>query len=206
MIAILVLTIAGLPLGIALSVSQPYYVVGSNGQVSMHCIFKTKIQPQEMQVSLYKGLYGKERICSTSVNISSSQLETNERVHCRANVSNGRVDLTIFGLKGEDTDIYRCRVDIIFPPPYLRQFGNGTLVYIPESPDCPTSKTEARIQEKPEITPVQTPTSNLFLLCAILIITTLILILQVIIMILSPSKSSHVPQIVPQKNEYSNFW
>ncbi|KAG9271562.1 T-cell-specific surface glycoprotein CD28-like [Astyanax mexicanus] len=130
----------------ALSVSQPYYVVGSNGQVSMHCIFKTKIQPQEMQVSLYKGLYGKERICSTSVNISYSQLETNERVHCRANVSNGRVDLTIFGLKGEDTDIYRCRVDIIFPPPYLRQFGNGTLVF-PILPSISLSKNTLKYRD-----------------------------------------------------------
>lgn len=84
-----------------------------------------------MQVSVYKGLYGEERICSAYVNISNPYIKTTGRVYCRGNVSTGKVDLDIFGLKGEDTDLYRCQVNFIFPPPYISKFGNGTLVYIP---------------------------------------------------------------------------
>uniref|UniRef100_A0A671K777 Immunoglobulin V-set domain-containing protein n=1 Tax=Sinocyclocheilus anshuiensis TaxID=1608454 RepID=A0A671K777_9TELE len=29
-----------------------------------------------------------------------------------------------------DTDLYRCEIEILFPPPYLRTVGNGTIVYI----------------------------------------------------------------------------
>ncbi|XP_072541181.1 T-cell-specific surface glycoprotein CD28 [Salminus brasiliensis] len=206
MIAILVLMIVGLPLRNALSVSQPYYVVGSQGQVSLHCIYKTTTQPEKMQVSLYKGQYGHERICSASVNMSDPHLETKETVNCSGSVSKDRVELTVFGLKGVDTDLYRCRVEIIFPPPYLSKYGNGTLVYIPESPDCPTERTEARIQDKPESTPIQPPSLTLILLCAILITTTIVLILQVMNIILIPPKSSLVPQKVPQKGDYRNFW
>ncbi|KAL6484564.1 hypothetical protein MHYP_G00066090 [Metynnis hypsauchen] len=204
MIAILVTVILGIPLGNAFSVSQPYYVVGSQGEASLHCTFN--IKPKEMKVSLYKGMYGEERICSANVNMSEPHIVTDGKVHCRGNVSKGRVDLTVFGLKGEDTDLYRCQVEIIFPPPYLSKFGNGTLVYIPETPDCPTEHTEARIQDNPEITPIQSPSLPLILICAVLITTTIILILQVINMIMMPPKSNHVPQIVPQKGNYMNFW
>ncbi|KAI4874066.1 hypothetical protein NFI96_018469 [Prochilodus magdalenae] len=204
MIAILVTVILGIPLGNALIVSQPYYVVGSQGQASLHCTFDIKRHPEEMKVSLYKGMYGENRICTASVNTSEPHIMTDGGVHCKGNVSKGRVDLTIFGLKGEDTDLYRCQVEIIFPPPYLSRIGNGTLVYIPETPDCPTEHTQARIQDNPEITPMQNPSLPLILICAVLITTTIILILQVMSMMLAPSRSS--PQIIPQKGDYKNFW
>lgn len=115
----------------AFNVSQPYYAVGGQGQVSLQCIFNTMSQPEEMQVSIYKGKYGEERICSAYVNITNPHIETSGRTYCKGNVSKGKVDLTIFGLRGEDTDLYRCRVEVIFPPPYISKFGNGTLLYIP---------------------------------------------------------------------------
>uniref|UniRef100_A0A673NKD7 Immunoglobulin V-set domain-containing protein n=1 Tax=Sinocyclocheilus rhinocerous TaxID=307959 RepID=A0A673NKD7_9TELE len=31
---------------------------------------------------------------------------------------------------GNDTDLYRCKIEILFPPPYLRTVGNGTIFYI----------------------------------------------------------------------------
>lgn len=111
--------------------SQPYYAVGEQGQVSLHCTINTKTQPDEMRVSVYKGMFGEERICSAYVNISNPHIETNGRVYCRGNVSKGKVDLTIFGLIGKDTDLYRCQIEFMFPPPYISKIGNGTLVYIP---------------------------------------------------------------------------
>ena len=70
-----------------------------------------------MKVSLYKGMYGEERVCSANVNVSEPHIVTTGRVHCRGNVSKGRVDLPIFGVKGADTDLYRCQVGCIFTPP-----------------------------------------------------------------------------------------
>lgn len=113
---------------LAFRVSQPYSAVGRQGQVSLQCIINKRPQPEEMYISIYKGMYGEERICSAYVNISNPYIETNGRVYCRGNVNMGRVNLTIFGLRGEDTDLYRCRVEAIFPPPYISQFGNGTMV------------------------------------------------------------------------------
>ncbi|KAF5895292.1 T-cell-specific surface glycoprotein CD28-like, partial [Clarias magur] len=178
MIAFVITLIVGFPLGHAYNVSQPYYAVGVQGQVSLHCKFNTRSKPEEMQVSLLKGMYGEERICNAYVNISNPSIVTNGSIYCRYNISPGRVDLTIFGLKGGDTDIYRCQIDVIFPPPYIRRIGNGTLVYIQDSPDCPSVHAQARIQEIPEITYEQTLTLPNILLSAILITTTITLILQ----------------------------
>ncbi|XP_060784815.1 T-cell-specific surface glycoprotein CD28 isoform X2 [Neoarius graeffei] len=206
MIAFVITLIVGLPLGHAFSVSQPYYAVGRQGQVSLHCTINTRVQPEEMQVSVYKGMHGEEKICSAHVNTSNSHIETNGSIYCRGNVSTDKVDLTIFGLTGEDTDLYRCEVEIIFPPPYIKKFGNGTLVYIPDSPDCPPEHTQARIQEIPKITYDQTLSFTNILLFAILITTTITLILQVMKMILLQRKSNHLTQTFSQKGDYKNFW
>uniref|UniRef100_A0AAY5ENB2 Immunoglobulin domain-containing protein n=1 Tax=Electrophorus electricus TaxID=8005 RepID=A0AAY5ENB2_ELEEL len=178
MIAILFTVIVAIPLGNGLKVSQPYYVVGREGKVSLQCTY-TKRYLEEIQVSVYKGMYGQARICSALVNLSDPHIETEGRVYCRGNVSKGTVDLTIYGLTGEDTDLYRCQVEFFYPPPYISIIGNGTLVYIQESPDCPTERTEARVQDIPEPTPIQSPSLHITLLSAVLITTTITLILQV---------------------------
>ncbi|KAG7331008.1 hypothetical protein KOW79_004977 [Hemibagrus wyckioides] len=206
MIAFVITLIVGLPLGHAFIVSQPYYAVGVHGQAFLPCTFNPKIQPEEMRVSVYKGMYGEERICSAYVNSSYPHIETNGRIYCRGNFSRGKVDLTIFGLRGEDTDLYRCRIDLIFPPPYIRKIGNGTLVYVQESPDCPPQQMQARIQEIPENKYDQTLSFPNIVLYAILIITAITLILQVMKMILKQRKSNHLTQTVTQKGDYSNFW
>ncbi|KAK3568684.1 hypothetical protein QTP86_013442 [Hemibagrus guttatus] len=179
MITFVITLIVGLPLGHAFSVSQPYYAVGVHGQVSLHCTINTKTQPEEMRVSVYKGKYGEERICSAYFNTSYPHIETNGRIYCRGNFSRDKVDLTIIGLRGEDTDLYRCRIDFIFPPPYISKIGNGTLVYVQESPNCPPQQMQARIQEIPENKYDQTLSFPNIVLYAVLIITTITLILQV---------------------------
>lgn len=34
------------------------------------------------------------------------------------------------GLKATDTDMYRCEIEVFYPPPYLRLTGNGTLLHV----------------------------------------------------------------------------
>lgn len=114
----------------ALHVSQPYRAVGKEGEVPLRCSFTSTLKPEEMQVSLYKGLHGPERICSAYVNLSEPSFTTNGTINCRGNISSGRVDMIVAGLRGNDTDFYRCEIEILFPPPYLRRVGNGTVVYI----------------------------------------------------------------------------
>ncbi|XP_076849891.1 T-cell-specific surface glycoprotein CD28 [Brachyhypopomus gauderio] len=205
MIAIIFTVIVGIPLGNGFRVSQPYYAVGRDGKVSLQCTY-TRTNVEELHVSVYKGMYGREVVCSARVNLTDPRIETEGGVHCKGNASQDTVDLTIFGLTGEDTDLYRCQVEFLFPPPYLSIVGNGTLVHIQETPDCHTEHSQARIQETPETTPTQSPSLHIILLCAILITTTITLTLQVMKMVLIQQKPNRMAQIVSQKSDYRNFW
>ncbi|KAK2905216.1 hypothetical protein QQF64_033471 [Cirrhinus molitorella] len=197
-----------IPLGLALRVSQPYRVVGKEGEVPLRCSFSSKLKPEEMQVSLYKGLHGRERICSAYVNRSEPNFTTDGTVNCRGSISSGRVDMIIAGLRGNDTDIYRCEIEILFPPPYLRTTGNGTVVYIQETPNCPTASTQSQIQSQSqsqtsEREAVKNDVGPLPLLYAILIITFCSLVLQMIVCKWRPSAST--APMLSQKESYMKF-
>ncbi|XP_067266668.1 cytotoxic T-lymphocyte protein 4-like [Chanodichthys erythropterus] len=195
-----------IPLGFALQVSQPYRVVGKEGEVSLQCSFGPKSRLEEMQVSLYKGSHGQERICSVFVNLSEPYFTTDGTVNCRGNISSGRVDMIISGLRGVDTDLYRCEIEILFPPPYVRGVGKGTVVYIQETPNCPTASSLSQSQSQRQTSEqeaVKDDLGPLPLLYAILIITSCSFILQIIIC--KWRASSSMAPMLSQKESYMKF-
>uniref|UniRef100_A0AAY4B1X5 Immunoglobulin V-set domain-containing protein n=1 Tax=Denticeps clupeoides TaxID=299321 RepID=A0AAY4B1X5_9TELE len=115
----------------ALSVSQPYRVVGLNGTARLRCLFTSSPEPEEMRVSLLKGLHGQEEVCGSYVSAAQAAFQARGTLGCSGELSAGRVDLRVEGLRGDDTELYRCVVEVLYPPPYLRRSGNGTLVYVP---------------------------------------------------------------------------
>ncbi|XP_029544271.1 cytotoxic T-lymphocyte protein 4-like [Oncorhynchus nerka] len=131
-----------LPVWNALRVTQPYRVVGFRGEVELFCSYHHtgRHEPEELRVTLYRGVYreGKQEVCTSSFthNQTSFQVEGVEEVRCRGQLGPGRVNLTISGLRGNDTDLYYCGIEVMYPPPYLRRLGNGTLLFIPEEPGC----------------------------------------------------------------------
>lgn len=52
------------------------------------------------------------------------------QLQCSAQVTGGAVELTVSGLKAEHTDMYRCKIEVFYPPPYLSLTGNGTLIHV----------------------------------------------------------------------------
>ncbi|XP_071339090.1 cytotoxic T-lymphocyte protein 4 [Trachinotus anak] len=155
-----VLTVLSLcqPVWSAVNVIQPYSVMGINGTAQIQCFIHPQpsfpqIQscndkspkypypnPEKVRVSLLKGLYGTQELCSSTLNLPESG-ETNVKkegeVQCSAKLREGAVEVTVSGLKPTDTDLYRCRIQIFYPPPYLMLTGNGTLIHVLESSDCP---------------------------------------------------------------------
>ncbi|KAJ8281775.1 hypothetical protein COCON_G00042940 [Conger conger] len=159
--------------GKALRVQQPYRVVAADGEARLRCSYRVGGSPEEMRLVLYRGKYGEDQVCFFTFNTSQPHIQTDGPVQCRGEISPGGVDLTVSGLKGEDTDLYRCRVEVLYPPPYLRKFGNGTIIYIPERTDCPN--TEAQTQGEYDSTRFILPIAALasfFLIIIIIVIST----------------------------------
>uniref|UniRef100_A0A8C4GGP1 Immunoglobulin V-set domain-containing protein n=1 Tax=Dicentrarchus labrax TaxID=13489 RepID=A0A8C4GGP1_DICLA len=107
----------------AVKVIQPYRVVTTNGtaQLSEEDSMPYPYPgPEELRVTLLKGLHGTQKVCS-SVLILKEQREIKEEIEG---------EVTVSGLKATDTDMYRCEIEVFYPPPYLRLTGNGTLIHV----------------------------------------------------------------------------
>ncbi|KAJ4918424.1 hypothetical protein JOQ06_004169 [Pogonophryne albipinna] len=142
-----------LPAWSAVKVVQPYKVVSSNGTALVQCFLHPQPfhhqsplpnndlsypfpEPEDLRVTLLRGLHGSTKICSSILNLTGP-IETGEEgeVQCSAQRREGALELTVSGLRATDTDLYRCDIEIFYPPPYLRFTGNGTLIHILGSSD-----------------------------------------------------------------------
>uniref|UniRef100_A0A8C7XU29 Immunoglobulin V-set domain-containing protein n=1 Tax=Oryzias sinensis TaxID=183150 RepID=A0A8C7XU29_9TELE len=70
------------------------------------------------------------------------------QVHCSGQTADGAVEVTLSDLKAADTDIYRCKIQTFYPPPYRQLTGNGTLIHVTERPDCPSVNAQRRREEE----------------------------------------------------------
>ncbi|XP_076602360.1 cytotoxic T-lymphocyte protein 4 [Chaetodon auriga] len=146
-----------LPVWSAVKVIQPYRVVSTNGTAQVQCFVQsqpsdrqTHVQYdqslpnlEELRVILLKGLYGTQALCSSILNLTGARetgVEKEGPVQCSAEMRGGAVELTVSGLKATDTDMYRCEIEIFYPPPFLRLTGNGTLIHVLDSSDCPVQE------------------------------------------------------------------
>ncbi|XP_044073823.1 cytotoxic T-lymphocyte protein 4 [Siniperca chuatsi] len=169
MMARIVLTVLCLPVWSAVEVTQPYRVVSTNGTAQVPCFIQPQpsyhqIQPyydqsllypypdpEELRVTLLKGLHGSQQLCSSILNFTEQRetsVEKEGEVQCSAQMREGAVEVTVSGLKATDTDMYRCQIEVFYPPPYLRLVGNGTLIHVLDSSDCPVQGAQRQIADQ----------------------------------------------------------
>ncbi|XP_047457748.1 cytotoxic T-lymphocyte protein 4 [Mugil cephalus] len=150
-----------LPVWSAVAVTQPYRVVSTNGTARIQCFLQLQAShhqvqpsherfsyPEELRVTLLKGLYGSQDVCSSILNLTEQKVEHKEQkgeVQCSAQVRDGAVEVTMCGLKSIDTDLYRCKIQVFYPPPYLWLTGNGTLLHVLDTPECPVEGAQKQI-------------------------------------------------------------
>uniref|UniRef100_A0A3Q0SLR6 Immunoglobulin V-set domain-containing protein n=1 Tax=Amphilophus citrinellus TaxID=61819 RepID=A0A3Q0SLR6_AMPCI len=104
-------------------------VVSTSGVAQIQCVIhpqSLKYQyPEEARVTVLKGLHGNQELCSSILNFTDHR----------------ETQVTLSGLNATDTDMYRCEIQIFYPPPYLRLTGNGTLIHVlGKSAELPESK------------------------------------------------------------------
>ncbi|XP_051260452.1 cytotoxic T-lymphocyte protein 4 [Dicentrarchus labrax] len=195
-----------LPVWSAVKVIQPYRVVTTNGTAQVKCFIKPQPSnhqnqlseedsmpypypgPEELRVTLLKGLHGTQKVCS-SVLILKEQREIKEEIEgefqCSAQESEDAVEVTVSGLKATDTDMYRCEIEVFYPPPYLRLTGNGTLIHVIDrgNASCPVQEAHRQIaqlggeEEDDEGDENMAPVSVPVVILVILVIFVLIIII-----------------------------
>ncbi|XP_029315278.1 cytotoxic T-lymphocyte protein 4 [Cottoperca gobio] len=153
----ILLTVLSLPVWSDVKVIQQYKVVSADGTAKVQCFIQPSYhqtphypypEPEELRVTLLKGLHGTQKLCSSILNFTEQReagVEKEGEVQCSAEAREGALEVTVSGLKAADTDLYRCEVQIFYPPPYLRLTGNGTLIHVLGSSDCPVLGAQRQI-------------------------------------------------------------
>ncbi|XP_030614521.1 cytotoxic T-lymphocyte protein 4 [Archocentrus centrarchus] len=146
-----------LPVWNATKVTQTYRVVSTSGVAQIQCVIhpqSLKYQyPEEARVTVLKGLHGNQELCSSILNFTDhreTRMVQKGEVQCTAETTRDTVEVTLSGLNATDTDMYRCEIQIFYPPPYLRLTGNGTLIHVLDSVSCPVQETQRQIHHQGE--------------------------------------------------------
>ncbi|EHB18254.1 T-cell-specific surface glycoprotein CD28 [Heterocephalus glaber] len=126
---------------------SPMLVVYDN-EVNLSCKYTYNLFSKEFRASLYKGVDSAVEVCVVNGNFSHPlQFHSNTGFNCDGNFDNETVTFYLRNLFVNQTDIYFCKIEVMYPPPYLDEKSNGTIIHVIERHHphpcvrlCPESK------------------------------------------------------------------
>lgn len=123
-------------------VKQSPMLVVYNNAVNLTCTYTYNILSKEFRAFLYKGVDSSLEVCVVSGNYSNQpHSQSNGGFNCSATVGNETVTFNLWNLYANQTDIYFCKIELMYPPPYIdNQKSNGTIIHVKEKhKKCPES-------------------------------------------------------------------
>ncbi|MEJ1271951.1 CD28 antigen [Cricetulus griseus] len=107
-------------------------LVVDNNDVTLSCRYSHNLLSKEFRASLYKGVNSDVEVCVVNVNFSYQlQFHSNVGFNCDGNLDNETVTFYLRNLHVNQTDIYFCRIEVMYPPPYLdNEKSNGTIIHV----------------------------------------------------------------------------
>ncbi|XP_019061859.2 T-cell-specific surface glycoprotein CD28 [Fukomys damarensis] len=111
---------------------SPMLVVYDN-EVNLSCKYTYNLFSKEFRASLYKGVDSAVEVCVVNGNFSHPlQFHSNTGFNCDGNFDNETVTFYLRNLFVNQTDIYFCKIEVMYPPPYLDEKSNGTIIHVIE--------------------------------------------------------------------------
>ncbi|XP_066544324.1 T-cell-specific surface glycoprotein CD28 [Amia ocellicauda] len=106
-----------------------------NGSVTLECNFTSSIQ-MDSEIIVTLSDQAQNVKCKLILKTNESSKFSENHDGCLVNRSDNKVDFTLLWLRKEDRGMYRCNVEIVFPPPYQRLNGSATTMLIVEENEC----------------------------------------------------------------------
>lgn len=119
---------------------SPLLVVEDNA-VNLTCNYTHNIFSKEFRASLYKGVDSAMEVCVVNGNYSHQlRFYSSTGFNCDGKLGNETVTFYLRNLSVNQTDIYFCRIEVMYPPPYIdNQKSNGTIIHVRDKLPCPPS-------------------------------------------------------------------
>ncbi|KAM6178004.1 T-cell-specific surface glycoprotein CD28 [Rhynchocyon petersi] len=120
-------------------VKQEPKLVVENKAVNLSCNYTNNLFSKEFRAILYKGVNSDEEVCYVNGNYSHQlQFRSKSGFNCDGKLGNETVTFYLWNLSASQTDIYFCKIEVMYPPPYIRnENNNGTIIHVKDSHDCP---------------------------------------------------------------------
>ncbi|XP_055967885.1 T-cell-specific surface glycoprotein CD28 [Sorex fumeus] len=120
-------------------VTQSPMLVVYNNAVNLTCTYTHNIFSKEFRASLYKGVDSAVEVCVVNGNYSHPfRPHSNTGFNCDVKLGNETVTFYLWNLYANQTDIYFCKIEVMYPPPYIdNQKSNGTIIHVKETHRCP---------------------------------------------------------------------
>ncbi|XP_037704594.1 LOW QUALITY PROTEIN: T-cell-specific surface glycoprotein CD28 [Choloepus didactylus] len=121
-------------------VKQSPRLVAYNNAVNISCKYNQHFFSKEFRASLYKGVDSAVEVCVVNGNYAHQlQFHSVQYSNCDGKLDNETVTFYLWNLDVNQTDIYFCKIEIIYPPPYIgNEKSNGTIIHVKEKHLCPT--------------------------------------------------------------------
>ncbi|XP_043916658.1 T-cell-specific surface glycoprotein CD28 isoform X2 [Protopterus annectens] len=130
-IAILIYTAAGL------NISQPLTLTTNTSDVVLHCPFSLPANTEEFKAVLHRNYSQGSFICGSTFNITSKVTSPHNGSQCIVTADNTTLSFFLSNLTPKDTAVYECIIEVMYPPPYQKKYGNGTLIDVNGVPPSP---------------------------------------------------------------------
>ncbi|XP_060113409.1 T-cell-specific surface glycoprotein CD28 [Heteronotia binoei] len=117
-----------------ISVVQPPRLIVENKNATIFCNFTCNSpQTKAFKVSMFKGTASDVEVCSANWN-TSSRIDVVKRseISCHMELNATVVMFSLYNLSVTHTDIYICKIEAVYPPPYHHGKGNGTVIHVKE--------------------------------------------------------------------------
>ncbi|XP_016017444.1 T-cell-specific surface glycoprotein CD28 isoform X1 [Rousettus aegyptiacus] len=120
-------------------VKQSPMLVVYNNAVNLSCKYTYNLFSKEFRASLYKGADSAVEVCVVNGNYSHQlPFRSATGFNCDGKLGNETVTFYLWNLYVNQTDIYFCKIEVMYPPPYIdNEKSNGTIIHVKENRLCP---------------------------------------------------------------------
>ncbi|XP_025957658.1 T-cell-specific surface glycoprotein CD28 [Dromaius novaehollandiae] len=116
-------------------VAQHPLLTVENKTATLVCNYTYNGTGKEFRASLHKGTDSAAEVCFVSWNMTKISSNSNKEFNCKGIHDKDKVIFKLWNMTANQTDIYFCKIEVMYPPPYVyNEKSNGTVIHVTETP------------------------------------------------------------------------
>ncbi|NXI26718.1 CD28 protein, partial [Sterrhoptilus dennistouni] len=112
-------------------VAQHPLLIVANQTATLVCNYTYNGTGKEFRASLHKGTDSSVEVCAISWNATKISGNSNKEFNCQGGHHKDKIIFNIRNMNANQTDIYFCKIEVMYPPPYVyNEKSNGTVIHV----------------------------------------------------------------------------